>query len=174
MPDLSPLSSRERSISIDLAEEHEQTKSLTAGRSRAVLVAPIAADRRQPEDARQAIVGLYDYEKDQSVLAVIDLKAGTVLSVAETGIQFQLDAQEQREAEELAAGDTRVQEFLGDRPMDPLTRLYFPPAGSGADAAHRHAIVFLRPNTRERRYAVIDLSQRNVIAVFALAQTGSE
>jgi hypothetical protein len=174
MPDLSPLSDSERAISIDLAGAHEQAKSLTPGRCRAVLVEPIALDRRQQKDSRHAVVGLYDYEQNRSVVTVVDLKAETVVSVEETGVQFQLDAQEQREAEELADGDARVREFLGGRPMNPLTRLYFPPAGTEADVTHRYAIVFLRPNNRERRYAVVDLSQREVIDVFALEKVASE
>lgn len=174
MPDLSPLSGSERSISIDLVGAHTQAKSLTPGRSRAVLVEPIAPDRLQPEDSRYAVVGLYDYGQNRSVVAVVDLKAETVVSVEETGVQFQLHAQEQREAEELAAAAARVTEFLGGRPMNPLTRLYFPPAGSGVDATHRYAIVFLRPNNHERRYAVVDLSQREVIDVFALDKVASE
>ena len=117
---------------------------------------------------------MYDYEHNRSVVAVVDLKTQAVVSMDLTDIQYQLDDEEREEANELAAADSRVKEFLNDRPMNPLTRLYFPPEGRAADPTHRHAIVFLRPNNRERRYAVVDLSQRAVIQVFGLEQVASE
>jgi hypothetical protein len=50
--------------------------------------------------------------------------------------------------------------------MNPLTRLYFPPQEASENALlHRYAIVFLRPNNSERRYAVVDLSEKKVIDV---------
>jgi hypothetical protein len=174
MPDLSPLSESERATSIALADAQKQAKGLVPERSRAVLVQPIVPDRQQPEDARHVVVGLYDYEQNRSVVAVVDVKAQTVVGLEDTNVQFQLDAQERREAEELAGRDDRVIEFLHGRPMNPLTRLYFPPEGSGSDPTHRYAIVFVRPNHSERCYAVVDLSQREVHDVFELDRVRSE
>ena len=67
----------------------------------------------------------------------------------------------------MAQKDKRVIRFLKKRKPNPLTRLYFPPGATGADPLHRHAIVFLRPTTSERRYAIVDLSDGDVIDVLA-------
>jgi len=110
---------------------------------------------------------MYDYSVDRSIVAVVDLKSERVLSVEETPVQFQLAPEERKEAEELAARHDRVKEFLDGRDMNPLTRLYFPASGSEETRKHRFAIVFLRPTNAERRYAVVDLSAREVTDVLS-------
>jgi hypothetical protein len=65
----------------------------------------------------------------------------------------------------LAAADQRVQAFLHGRPLNPLTRLYFPQYVPPDIRHHRFAIVFVRPSNRERNYAVIDLSTTTVVAI---------
>jgi hypothetical protein len=97
---------------------------------------------------------------------VVDLKSEEVLAVEDAGVQFQLDSEEQQEAEELAFADERAREFLRDRPMNPLTRLFFPPGAARHDPPHRYAIVFLRPTDRERRFAAVDLTDREVVDFF--------
>jgi hypothetical protein len=113
----------------------------------------------------EAVVGIYDYDKGRTLVAHVHSTGGRVISVGEAPAQFQLSDDEEREAESLARADKRVKTFLGRRQMNPLTRLYFPPGGS----RHRHAIVFLRPNSSERSYAVVDLSDRRVVDVLSLA-----
>ena len=112
----------------------------------------------------EAIVGVYDYDKDRTLVAHVNSKTGRITSVDEAPAPFQLSDEEEREAEALARTDKRVKSFLGRRAMNPLSRLYFPPMGS----RHRHAIVFLRPNSSERNYAVVDLSNRKVVDVLSL------
>jgi hypothetical protein len=122
----------------------------------------------EPEGGRgmgdRVIVGIYDHERGRSLVALVD--ADGVVGVHETPASFQLSERERETAEELAAADDRVRSFLRRRRMNPLTRLYFPP---GDATKHRHAIVFLRPTSSERRYAVVDLTDKRVVGVLGEA-----
>jgi hypothetical protein len=118
----------------------------------------------EPERGRikgdRAVVGIHDREGRRSHVALVDPSG--VVGVHETPATFQLSEQERATAEELAAADPRVKSFLRRRRMNPLTRLYFPP---GDTSGRRHAIVFLRPTSSERRYVVVDLTDRQVVDV---------
>src|SRR6266540_3711107 len=118
----------------------------------------------EPERGRGAgdrvVVGVYDHERGRSLVALVGPDG--VVGVHETPASFQLSEHERETAEELAAGDTRVKSFLRRRRMNPLTRLYFP---SGGATAHRHAIVFVRPTSSQRRYAIVDLTDKQVVDV---------
>lgn len=162
--DVKPLSKARRDAALEVAKGDRRLKPLLSGRNRAVLVEPNLHDpvRADPE---LVVVGLYDYAKNRSHVALVDPKAKKVVDVEETDAQFQLSHEERREAERLAAGDRRVRDFLDQRRPNPLTRLYFPPGSAREQPAHRYAIVFLRPTTSERRYAVVDLSERRVVDV---------
>jgi hypothetical protein len=129
------------------------------GHARVVLAEPHLASKT----AAEAIVAVYDYDQDRTLVAHMNSK-GRITSVDEAPAQFQLSDEEEDEAEALARRDERVRGFLSRRSMNPLTRLYFHPSGS----RHRHAIVFLRPNLSERSYAVVDLSDRSVVEVLSL------
>jgi hypothetical protein len=155
--DIKPLSRTRRTQVLRIARRHPELESLLKARGRALFVEPNIADRGQPEGAEQAVVGLYDYAGNRSLVALVDPKRGEVVSVEETTAQFQLSDEERAEAERLAGADDRVRDFLAGRAMNALTRLYFPP--QAREPAHRHAIVFLRPNNQERR------SERSVIDV---------
>jgi hypothetical protein len=144
---------------------HPEVQSLVKSRHRVVLVQPNTADRGRPDGPDQAVVGLYDYERDRSVIALVDVRQNKVVAVADAVTQFQLSEEERQEAEALAAEDPGVNAFLSGRRMNPLTRLYFPPGAALQGPAHRYAIVFLRPDSSERRYAVVDLSARRVVEV---------
>lgn len=118
----------------------------------------------EPERGRgrgdRVIVGVHDHEGGRSLVALVEPRG--VVGVHETPARFQLSAQERTAAEKLAAADDRAKSFLRRRGMNPLTRLYFPP---GDTSGHRHAIVFLRPNSSERRYVVVDLTDQRVVDV---------
>jgi hypothetical protein len=118
----------------------------------------------EPERGRgkgdRVIVGVHDHEGGRSLVALVEPSG--VVGVHETPARFQLSAQERTAAEQLAAADDRAKSFLRRRSMNPLTRLYFPP---GDSSGHRHAIVFLRPNSSERRYIVVDLTDKRVVDV---------
>jgi len=106
------------------------------------------------------IVGVHDQKGDRSLVALVDPSG--VVGVHETPARFQLSQVERTAAEKLAAADERAKSFLRRRRMNPLTRLYFPP---GNRSGHRHAIVFLRPTSSERRYVVVDLTDARVVDV---------
>jgi hypothetical protein len=163
---LEPLKTDERDAAVQAAATNPVVKPVLEGRHSVAFVAPNIKDRRAPEASDQVVVGVYDYEGDRSLVAVVDLGTQDVVATEELALQFQLSPDERREAEELAGQDSRVESFLGDRDMNPLTRLFFPRAGAAGQRAHRHAIVFLRPDDTERRYAVVDLSARAVVDVF--------
>ena len=118
----------------------------------------------EPERGRgegdRVVVGISDPASGRSHVALVDPNG--VVGVHETPATFQLTEQERKIAERLAADDERAKSFLRRRRMNPLTRLYFPP---GDTSHHRHAIVFLRPTSSERRYVVVDLTDEKVLDV---------
>jgi hypothetical protein len=118
----------------------------------------------EPERGRgkgdRVVVGVHDHKGGRSLVALVEPNG--VVGVHETPARFQLSASERTAAERLAADDGRAKSFLRRRRMNPLTRLYFPP---GDKSGHRHAIVFLRPTSSERRYVVVDLTDERVVDV---------
>jgi hypothetical protein len=162
--DVKVLSPERRDAALAIARHDRRLKPLLSGQHRAVLIEPNLHDPRRPQ-AEHVVIGMVDYRNGRSVVALVDPSAKKVVGVEETLAHFQLSDVEKRTAESLAQKDKRVIRFLKKRKPNPLTRLYFPPAATGADPAHRHAIVFLRPNTSDRRYAIVDLSDGDVIDV---------
>jgi hypothetical protein len=161
--DVKPLTKARRQKAIDTASQHDELHGLLERKNRIVFVEPNLSGRGEQAGSERAVVGFYDYENNRSVVALVDPDAGDVLEVDETPARFQLSADEREQAEALAGEDDRVRDFLGERPMNALTRLYFPPPGSDHNPDHRYAIVFLRPTNAERRYAVVDLSTEEVV-----------
>jgi hypothetical protein len=159
---LKPFSKSKQAEIVKIARTHATARRVIEGRGHVVFVTPNLTDRGQKRGAEQALVGVYDYDKDRSLVVLVDPVRKRVVSVEEPRAQLQLDADEKREAERLAAADDRVRRFLRRRRMNPLTRLYFPP---GESDGHRYAIVFLRPSNVERRFAVVDLSAGRVAEV---------
>jgi hypothetical protein len=158
-----PLTDEETSNATRLALDAEAVKALVPGRTRVVAAHPLRPRRGGPGGGRRAVLGIYDYTNARSAVVLVDLEANSVVGVEETPARFQLHPEEQEEAERLTREDARVQTFLGGREMDPLTRLYFPGVGPSDERRHRFAIVFLRPSTRERKYAVVDLTEGAVV-----------
>jgi hypothetical protein len=146
---------------LKMLRTHPELRALGKHRARIVLVRPKPSHRGEPEGT-QLVAGIYDYDDNRSLIALVDTRAKRAVHVERLPASFQLSDDEQKEAETLAAKDARVRQFLGRRKMNPLTRLYFPRAAKGSG---RFAIVFIRPTVNERRYAVIDLSARRVDAV---------
>jgi len=161
--DVKVLSTERRDAALAIARRDRRLKPLLSGQHRAVLVEPNLHDPRRP-DAQHVVIGLVDYRKGRSLVALVDPAEHKVVGLEETPAQFQLSDSEKHVAETLAMKDKRVIRFLNKRKPNPLTRLYFPP-DSQADVLHRHAIVFLRPTNSERRYAIVDLSDGDVIDV---------
>ena len=162
--DVNALSPERRDAALAIARRDRRLKPLLSGQHRPVLVEPNLHDPQRP-DAQHVVVGVVDYRKGRSLVALVDPSAHKVVGVEETPAQFQLSESEKRVAEALAVKDKRVIRFLKKRKPNPLTRLYFLPDSAQANHLHRHAIVFLRPTTSERRYAIVDLSDGKVIDV---------
>lgn len=139
---------------IRLARGHATLGPVLESGGEVVVVEP----ERGRGDGGRMVVGVHDHKGARSLVALVD-RTG-VVGVHETPAQFQLSKPERTAAEDLAAADTRAKSFLRRRQMNPLTRLYFPP---GDRSGHRHAIVFLRPTSSERRYVVVDLTDGLVV-----------
>lgn len=137
------------------ARSHPSLKQVLDDGGRVVLVEP---DRGRGKSDR-LVIAVHDHTGEQAFVALVDSKG--IVGVRETPARFQLADDERELAERLAAADARVKSFLRRRRMNPLTRLYFPPDARG----HRHAIVFARPTSSERRYAVVDLVEERVVDV---------
>lgn len=148
------------------AEEQAETAELATGKpsARLLVVEPVVSQRRRAKDERHVVVAHQDPASGASVVSVVDLDRREVIGKQETPARFQLTTEEEREAEEIAVADARIADFLAGRLPNPLTRLYFPP-GEQADSTHRFAIVFLRPTSDERRYAVVDLTEGRLVDV---------
>jgi hypothetical protein len=158
---MKPIPKARREAAITAVRRHPKLKDSLRGRSKVLFVEPNLTGRGDEHPA-QAVVGLQDYRTNRSIVAVVDTEAKQVVGVEELRGQLQLSDEERREANALAVKDKRVHDFLAGRDLNALTRLYFPPAG---DESHRYAIVFARPDTSQRRYAVIDLTERKVVDV---------
>lgn len=162
------LSKAKHAQALKAARAHPELAAALGRGGRVVLAAEYVSGRA---DGDQVVVGVHD-PAGESLVALVDATRGTVVSVETTPARFQLNDEEQRDAERLAAADERVRRFLGRRPMHPLTRLTFPP---GADPRHRYAIVFLRPAASRRAYAIVDLTDGRVVDVLdRRALTGAD
>ena len=140
---------------IRLARDHPELGPILKDGGHVVLAEP---DRGRGASDR-LVLGVRDRSGSRNLVAVADRNG--IRSVHDTPARFQLSDDERKVAEQIAASDARIKSFIRRRPLDPLTRLYFPP-GRGD---HRHAIVFARPTSTRRRYAVIDLAEERVIDV---------
>lgn len=166
MDDLRPLSAAEKRRATEIAAADRRVGALAGARNAPVLARPLTSDRRAPA-GRHALLGFYDYDHNRSVVAVVDLDAGTVVTVEDAAAVFQLSAEEIRDAEKLAGRDATIRAFLAGRKLNALTRLYFPPWAGRDDPPHRYAIVFARPSNSERRYGIVDLSALRLVEVLS-------
>ena len=146
-----------------ILRRHPRVAALKKRRTRIVALGPKPSHRGEPDD-RQVVAVLHDYDAGRSMVALVDVKAKKVVALQDAPAQFQLSQDERREAEGIAAKDSRVRQFVGRRNLNPLTRLFFPKSDRES-SAHRCAIVFIRPSLDERRYAIVDLSLRRVVDV---------
>lgn len=126
---------------------------------------------RRGHREKHVIVGLYDHDRCQSLLAVMDPERQAVVEIQPAQVQFQLSEKERLQAESIASEHERVCEVLAGRPMNPLTRLYLP---KGANSGNRHAIVFLRPSSSERWFAIVDLTSKSTVKVMSRRQMAGE
>jgi hypothetical protein len=145
-----------------MAAEHDRRLADAIASEGVAAVEPLDAPRAGGETV---LVAVDEPGTDRAVVAAVDLESGRV-TVHEPAVRLQLGADERRRAEEIAGADERVASFLAGRDGRPLTRLWL---GTDAEDPHeppnRCAIVFLRPTTAERRYCIVDLTERSVIRV---------
>jgi hypothetical protein len=167
-PGMKPLTKSQREAAVATVRKDPALKSALEGRGTVVFVEPNLSGRGD-ENPGQAVVGIHD-EHGRSIVAVVDPESESIVGIEELPAQLQLGPDERSEANALAVSDERVREFVGDRDADPLTRLYFPPAG---DRSHRYAIVFIRPDTSARLYVVVDLTTGAVTDVLDHLASGS-
>jgi Cu2+-containing amine oxidase len=149
-----------KSSVLDKVSKHSKVKPFLTGRTRPVLFETEITNRFQKKDSKQAVIGLYNYDTNKSMVALIDLKNDSVIDANETLIQFQLNSEEEKEAEDLVSKDHRIKDFLKGRKMNPLVRLYFPNDAIKHNPPHRYALVFVRPSNTERKFAAVDLSEK--------------
>src|SRR5689334_6048200 len=123
---MKPLRKAQREAALATARTHDKVKAALEADAKVLFVEPNLTGRGK-EHPGQAVVGLHDYKRNRSLLAVVDPAADSVVGVEELRAQLQLSDEERREANALAGRDRRVREFLDGREIDPLTRLYFPP-----------------------------------------------
>jgi hypothetical protein len=168
-PGVKSLTKAQREAAVAIARKDPGVKSALKGNGSVLFVEPNLSGR-DDEHPGQAVVGIHDHDRGTSLVAVVDPESESVVGVEELPAQLQLGADERSEANALALEDERVREFVGDGDADPLTRLYFPPSG---DRSHRYAIVFIRPDTSRRLYAVVDLTAGEVTEVLDHLATGS-
>jgi hypothetical protein len=157
---------------VRISQSDSRLASTLEGRSQILFAVEKPLDRRTKEQVNQTLIGIYDYDRNDSVLAVIDTDSKTVVDVQTTPAQFQLSNEERSEAEQIAGADNVVQSFLAGRKMNPLTRLYFPTGSHPAN--HRYAIVFIRPSKSERWYAIVDLTTRSIVDIVSRRRLAGE
>jgi hypothetical protein len=145
-----------KSDALRLLRSHEQIGPVLARGGEVVTVEP----QRGRGGNDKLVAAIYDHAEGRSLVALVD--SNGVTGVHETPAKFQLSEQERELVEKLAVTDSRVKSFLRRRRMNPLTRLYFPP---GDTSGHRFAIVFARPTSSERLYAVVDLTDKRVTEI---------
>jgi len=166
---MKPLTKAQREAAVSIVRKDPGVKSALKGRGKVVFVEPNLSGRGD-EHPGQAVVGIHDPDEGKSIVAVVDPESESIVGVEDLPAQLQLGPDERGEANALALADARVREFIGKNDADPLTRLYFPPAG---DRSHRYAIVFIRPDTSSRLYAVVDLTAGEVTEVLDHLASGS-
>jgi Cu2+-containing amine oxidase len=143
-------------------------KRFLKGRNREVLVETETNDRLQKKGSKHAVVGLYNYEVNKTITALVDLKTKKIIDVDEAQIQYQLHPEEEREAEHIVSKEVKIKEFLRGRKMNSLVRLYFPNDAAKHNPPHRYAIVFIRPSNTERKFAVVDLSEQKITKLLGI------
>src|SRR5204863_8285714 len=101
--DLKPLTVAQRRRLVQAARRHRELGAVLEGRGRVIMVDRHLAARGGP--AEQAFVTIYDYQRNRTLMAAVDVANSRVLSVEEGAAQPQLSDEERQEAEPLAADD---------------------------------------------------------------------
>jgi len=188
---LDPLTERERVLADTIARADPRVREfLEAGRSRQINVSFIAVKRAGETDSqsdlpgrRHAEVLFYNYDRNQGVMVLVDLRARTVADVARIpGRSVPINSDEVALAARLALADQRVVRMFGGRL--PRFRVATGPATlANADSArieglrtlgatpadpcllHRCIVLFFRVNNRyvQMNRVVVDVTTQQVL-----------
>jgi hypothetical protein len=139
-----------------------------AGRRYRVLTADYREDKAPEGErpARMCEIGIYDYDADVLAIAVVDLRAGTVVEVCDRpGVTPPITAEELVEAREIASGAEHIRSLLAD---DESQIVAFPGPtytfeNRPRSAGHRACVIYAGQLGREWASAVVDLTARELV-----------
>jgi hypothetical protein len=157
-----------------VALDDERVRERLADTRHRVLTADYREDKADADEVRRlAEIGVYDYDNDVLVVAVVDLRSGAVTEVSEReGVAPPITAEELEEARELVAGVSGVRSAL----TRSRARVVAFPTPSYAfetnpDAQrHRGCVLYGRELGGETASVVVDLSARRVVPDDELAE----
>jgi Cu2+-containing amine oxidase len=187
---LDPLTARERLLADTIAQTDRRVRDfLRDGRTRLINVGFIAPKRAGETDSqgvptrRHAEVMFYNYDRNQGMMVLVDLKARTVSDIAQIpGRSVPINSDEVAIAARLALADQRVVRLFGDRMPQfrvatrPATRANADSArieglrtlgATAADPCYRHRciVLFFRVNNSyvEMNRVVVDVTAQQVL-----------
>jgi hypothetical protein len=123
-----------------------------------------APDGERP--TRMCEIGIYDYDADVLVIAVVDLRAGAVVEVCDrAGVAPPITAEELAEAREIAAGAGHISAALADEGSQVVA---FPAPSYTFEnrprsAGHRACVIYAGQAGGDSTSAVVDLSAREIV-----------
>jgi hypothetical protein len=163
--------SKVQSDTIDFALEQPRVKQYLHGHRYAVVggdLRPVRGERRGKLPPRIAEVGIYDYDQNQLVVAVVDLKRAILVELEERrGIQPPLSKSELDEAKALVLASSSYRSLARKRSLHVeafAARVSFLPN----HPAYGHRVFTLAfwsggRNAKKLRDVVVDLSDRQVL-----------
>jgi hypothetical protein len=157
---------------IDFALEQPRVKQYLDGHRYAVVggeLRPVRGDGRGKFPPRIGEVGIYDYDRDVLMIAVVDLRKRTLLDLEERrGIQPPLSKSELQEAKAIVLASSSYRRLAKERSLHVegfVARVSFLPE----HPSYGHRVFTLafwsggRRNPRKLQDAVVDLSNRQVL-----------
>jgi hypothetical protein len=168
-----PLSEGERADAVRTLMEDERLRALAkVGRYRVVAVEALVVKAPDPLAGRRlARVQIYDYAGDRCVDACVDLDRGAVCHVATSTAQPMLSSTEELDAQDIAAGDERVQRAFDAGLGAVAVMHYWSLRPTEIPFRRRTAcVLYGEPGARPRLVAVVNLIDRVVLDVVATEQ----
>jgi Cu2+-containing amine oxidase len=171
--ELQQLIERVRAAAVEVVLNDPRVQQRLADTRYGVVGADLREDKPEGEatpSLRLAEVGLYDYDHDMLVVAVTDLRAGTVVDLEErAGVQPPLSTEELAEAQRIVLQDPQFQSATEHPHLQAVT---FPARAAFSQGhqryGHRVATVTLwtgeEPPSKVAE-AAVDLSQRELVSV---------
>jgi Cu2+-containing amine oxidase len=155
-----------------LTEDRRLSSMAKVGRYRVICTEPLVVKPPHWMAGHRLVrVVVYDYAADRAVDACVDLDAGVVAHLEQTGGQPMLSRDEEAHAVSIAMVDSRVREklALGDVPQ--VTMHYWGRSASDLAYARRSAaVVFGRADGHASVVAVVDLLDNQVTQVVPAEQ----